>query len=252
MQGITRYNGEPSVDFTGNTTEFDDELIRRGIVSKRQALLAKGMSEATADRLLAPAAAETSARMHKEEEDEEEDDDDDDDEEFLREYRQRRLEELQQQTQKSNQRCSHPVFGEVVYIDRTEWMRHVNEASLQSWVVVCLTSSDVLRTGPFERIMEELATEYVTTKFVKIPVQSAIPNNFPLSNLPGLFAYRNGQMQHELLRWPITSTKRDVVARLSALSILQTPHSSKEFDHSNNGTSDDSDDANIDSYDELE
>jgi hypothetical protein len=250
MQGITRYNGESSVDFTGNTTEFDDELIRRGIVTKRQALLAKGMSAETADRLLAAAAAATGGGgntttapiqpLKKNNfEEGEEDDYDDDDDDFLREYRQRRLAELEQQQQKKSHQRGSPVFGEVVYIDRTEWKRHVNEASLQSWVVVCLTSSDVLRTGPFERIIQELATEYPTTKFVKIPVRSAIPNNFPLSNLPGLFAYRYGQMQHELLRWPISIPKRDVVDRLSALSILQTPDSCNE-------------DANIHSYDELD
>ena len=35
--------GDASVPFTGATTEFDDVLMKHGIITKEQALLAKGM-----------------------------------------------------------------------------------------------------------------------------------------------------------------------------------------------------------------
>jgi len=95
--------GNRTYEFTGETTEFDDILISKGIVTKEQALLAKGMGvEAVADVLVRdklqamgffdqeapsePSKQERAAEASLDELDELEEDEDFDDEAFLAEY----------------------------------------------------------------------------------------------------------------------------------------------------------------------
>ena len=46
---------KPTYAYTARTTEFDDALIRRGIVTLEQAMMGKGASAAEAKRLAAEA-----------------------------------------------------------------------------------------------------------------------------------------------------------------------------------------------------
>lgn len=233
-EGVTNYSvDKPSYAFSGATTEFDDALIQRGIVTKEQALAAKGMSMEEAQRLVnqhqtASAEAskwqdESNPKRHDSEDDassEDEDDsflDDNDDDEFLAEYRKKRVAELQQEHAQATAKA-HYRYGEPVIIDRTEWTRHVNDDSQHVWVVVCLTSSDTERTGCLEAAVRELATVYTTTKFVLIAAHSAIPN-WPVENLPSLFLYRHGKMQHELLRLPVDMNSEQLEEVLKKLSV---------------------------------
>jgi hypothetical protein len=247
--GVTNYDagGRPSYGFTASTTQFDEELIRRGIVTRQQALMAKGMTAAQAQELLQNDEPERSAtsRTQKANADETEDvgydefndDEDEVDDEFVQEYRRKRLAAIMM--------AQEAARTEPLQIDRTEWTRHVNEASQHRWVVVCLTSSDTERTGRMEHAIRIIAratggtrrstpctdptTNSKTTddddgdagtggtppSFVFIPAHGAIPN-WPVSNLPSLFLYRHGTMQHELIRLRTDLKPRDV------LSILQT------------------------------
>jgi hypothetical protein len=248
--GVTNYDagGRPSYGYTASTTQFDEELIRRGIVTRQQALMAKGMTAAQAQELLQvdsiepeQSATTTTKKANADETedcdgDDEDIDDDEDNDEFVQEYRRKRLAAMMAAASSST---------EPLQIDRTEWTRHVNEASQHRWVVVCLTSSDTERTGRMEHAIRIIAratggtrrstpctdptTNSKTTddddgdagtggtppSFVFIPAHGAIPN-WPVSNLPSLFLYRHGTMQHELIRLRTDLKPRDV------LSILQT------------------------------
>jgi len=228
---------KPSYAFTDATTEFDDALIARGIVTKEQALAAKGMSRQEAQRLassqsnnkptvVAERDVVVAASKGSETEEEEDSEDDrfldDEDDEFLQQYRQKRVAELQQQsaTESSKQQQQQQQHGEPVLIDRTEWSRHVNEASRAGWVVVCLTSSDTERTGCVEAAVRTLAHAQTTVKFVMIAAQSAIPN-WPDANLPSLFLYRHGRMQHELLRLPVDTSVAQLEGALRERGVLE-------------------------------
>jgi hypothetical protein len=246
--GVTNYDagGRPSYGFTASTTQFDEELIRRGIVTRQQALMAKGMTAAQAQELLQnnePERSATTTTTKKANADDEDinddgcefnDDEDEVDDEFVQEYRRKRLAAMMAAASSST---------EPLQIDRTEWTRHVNEASQHRWVVICLTSSDTERTGRMEHAIRTIAHSLGDTRstsftdptsdngddagtvvstpsslppsFVFIPAHSAIPN-WPVSNLPSLFLYRHGTMQHELVRLRTDLTPRDV------LGILQT------------------------------
>lgn len=241
-QGVTNYaaadNHQPSYAFSGATTEFDDALLQRGIVTRDQVLLAKGMSVADAERLLASASSSATASHEQQQQHEasnnstsvagdgddgdDSDLEDDEDDAFLQEYRRKRMMEMQEEScTASGTVPKRMTFGEVVYIDRTEWIRHVNEASADgTWVVVCLTSSDTERTGRVEAIItKELAADHPATKFVLIPSHSAI-SDWPDANLPSLFLYRHGTMQHELTRLPVDLTREQLEETLTELNVL--------------------------------
>jgi len=225
-QGVTNYSTEqPSYAFSGETTEFDDALIQRGIITKEQALAAKGMSVEDAQRLAAappPSVDQTFVEVVSKPsnyDDLSDDDDsfldeDEDDDEFMRQYREKRVAEMKQERTKTN-----ILYGEPVIIDRTEWKRHVNQDSHKVWVVVCLTSSDTERTGCVEQAVQELAPLHPATKFVLIAAHSAIPN-WPVDNLPSLFLYRHGKMQHELVRLPINMTAEQLEHTLQERSVV--------------------------------
>lgn len=233
-QGVTNYSVDrPSFAFTTSTTEFDDALIRRNVVSKEDAIVAKGASREQARVLLAgfdaktpsnerPTASPVSAApatINGDGEDESDDEFDDDllDDDVLQRYRERRLDELQ--TIRVGQGHDSNCFGEVVFISRPDWTRHVNDSSVHGWVVVCLTSSDTERTGAVEAACQSLAQVHTHTKFVLIPSHSAIPN-WPDENLPSLFLYRHGTMQHQLVQLPADLSVQKLEGMLEDLSVL--------------------------------
>ena len=126
-RGVTKYStSKPSHEYTTSTTEFDDELIRRKIVTKEQSLMAKGASLEEAIRLIEEekdhnkkhskkhVKSWTDIQINKQSNNEEaevndEDDDDDsfeedddpDGEAFMQRYLQERIEQLKQHDEKN-------------------------------------------------------------------------------------------------------------------------------------------------------
>jgi len=207
-RGVTNYNSDKSAyAISASTTEFDDALIQRGIVTREQALMAKGATPERAQelsnmkhaRMDQTAAVEHSTKTTESASSQAEEEDTDDellDDDFMDKYRQQRIAEWKQEHDEREQGTR---YGEAIPISRTEWNREVNEDSKKVWVVVCLTSSDTERTGRVEHAVKQLARVVPAIKFVLIPSQSAIPN-WPNDNLPSLFLYRHGELQHELVR----------------------------------------------------
>ena len=215
-RGVTNYNTDkPSYGFSTETTEFDEALLSRGIITFEQAMLAKGASPSEAIRL---------TRLHEQEQKGSSGDRDrfekqnlverdgndssdnqsneDDDEEFMEKYRQMRLNELRSGKSKPGQK----KFGDVIHIKRSDWTREVNDASKDGlWVVVNLTRSSSCLSQRHDElcdqvqdIMIELADRFEEVKFVSIPSNSAI-ENWPAKNLPTLFCYRYGKLQHQFI-----------------------------------------------------
>lgn len=237
-RGVTNYaTDKPSYGFSTSTTEFDDALISRGIVSFEQAMIAKGASPQEAMRLTSSkegvgcvGSSTLTERIEKNNRDDGSDvdnDDHSDDEEFIEKYRQLRLHEMKQQN------SSLFKYGEVLHISRPDWTREVNEASKDGlWVIVNLTrnSSTLSRRhdeicDAVTEITKELADQYQEAKFVSIASTSAI-ENWPVENLPSLFCYRFGRMQHQLIGIENFGgpgvNKGRVEWRLAKLGVLET------------------------------
>ena len=134
-------------------------------------------------------------------------DDDNDDEQFIENHRKMRLSQLEREFSTSQTRPK--LFGEVIPINRTDWNHEVNDTSEDgTWVVIHLTAQNSspasyplhldICTLMENEIIPQLANRFPHVKFVSIPSTGAIPN-WPEDNLPTLFCYRYGKLQHQLL-----------------------------------------------------
>ena len=248
---MTNYDPDkPSYGFSTATTEFDDALIKRGIVTFEQAMIAKGASPKEAQRLaklrengpdfqteLKQPNRNDSSNIRSRLDDGHDINDvsdtssSDDDEQFIQKYRQKRISEMKKE-RISRTKKPHK-YGEVLLISRPAWTSEVNEASKDGlWVVVNLTrrSSSLSKRhdeicDSVEEITRELAAQYKHVKFVSISSTSAI-ENWPAENLPTLFCYRYGKLQHQLIGigafgGPGVNSGR-VEWRLAKLGVIET------------------------------
>ena len=178
-RGVTNFSAnKPSHGFTTSTTEFDDQLIQRGIVTTEQAMMAKGATMEDAFRLAEEKRRgvdsiiknnnnnnKSSSNWEKatngadgDNSDVSDDDsfeDDFDDDAFMQKYRQERLDQLKQEqdTKKKSELLSHSVPSSILHIGRNDWKEEVNEESMDRWVVITLTDTSGDRR---DRVVQEL------------------------------------------------------------------------------------------------
>mmetsp|Transcript_7127 Transcript_7127/g.10649 ORF Transcript_7127/g.10649 Transcript_7127/m.10649 type:complete len:280 (-) Transcript_7127:150-989(-) len=248
MSGITTYDvNKPTYAYTDQTTEFDDECIRRGIITKADAIVRKGATPAEAHRLVAQAAAATEAddvgdkMQHLNLADKDEMDSDSGDD-FLRDHRSKRLSELKAERSTALNSKSKGKFGSVLTISRPDWPKEVNEASMDGqWVIIHLTCDSVWESRIVEEAMRKLAAKFADIKFVSIRSTSAI-KRWPDSNLPTIFLYQNGSMQQQFIGLESLGgygvNEDRIEYRLAKAGVLETefqtdPERSSNFDKKN-------------------
>lgn len=241
--GVTNYSTDkPSIGFTTKTTQFDDELLKRGVITFEQAMMAKGASLEEAQRLSALKKAQEggdtneskTGRGPNEENngnwrDNDSSDNDEDDEIFREKWREMRISQIKEEKSK-------PRFGQVLPIQRTEWNHQVNETSQDgTWVIIHLSARnsspnlhplhlDICQLCE-EQILPQLAAKFPSVKFITLPARSAVPN-WPDEKLPTLFCYRYGKLVHQLVGWEalgggLLSVGR-IEWRLAKLGIIET------------------------------
>jgi hypothetical protein len=88
-------------------------------------------------------------------------------------------------------------FGSVHEISKEDWIKEVTEDSRTCWVVVLLYSGGVFECGLVEEAFVQLSSKFPYVKFLKIRSHSAI-ENWPDRNLPTLFVYKDGELQHQI------------------------------------------------------
>jgi len=198
--------GHQTTPLTTQLTQWDDILIDKKIVTREQCLLAKGLTTAqVADVLIAEATAEVEKKLIEEakfapvphpgedatleELDELEDDLDDDS--VLAKYREQRLAELAATAATSK-------FGSVLEIERSDWMREINEASKESFVVVHVFQDYLEASNRVDGALSRLATERRRVKFVRIKATAAA-ENWPDDRLPAVLVYKDGSIAHQLM-----------------------------------------------------
>ena len=201
-RGITNYDtNKPSHELTTSTTEFDDELIRRGIVSTEQVMMAKGATPEEAMRLaeeknkkpekLPDIQIETIQKQEKEEEEDHDSEEEllqeESDQDFFAKYRQERLAQLKHET------------STIPNISREEWTIHVNQASFSKWILVILWDEESMRTQDILQDLQILMREYSGYfGIVRIDYLQANPQ-WPTQRVPAIFAYRDGVKQQEYI-----------------------------------------------------
>ena len=186
---------------TGETTEWDDILIKKGIRTKEEILLEKGLNPEDfiekvddIDRILQEqplTLEETLEGATLEDLDELDEEDEFSDSRLLDEYRQRRLAELKT-AQVQNR------FGDLCEISKADWIRDVTDCSQTCWVAVHLYQDSIIECGLVDAAMTALAPRFKYVKFVKIRSTSAV-ENWPERNLPTIFFYNEGQLKKQLI-----------------------------------------------------
>lgn len=206
---MTNYSvDKPSYGFTAATTQFDDALIRHGVINETQALVAKGASVQEAQRLLhdkqekqeigenAPLKTWYSDKKDLAEDDDNGGDEDDYDDwlqedDILQRYRQLRFDEMKAASQEDRSR------GIVESISRDEWTVKVNKASEDGTrVVICLTTN--CARHDFLDACTVLAQRHRSNRFVTLPSKEALAD-WPHPE-PSILVYKNGKLWREFFR----------------------------------------------------
>jgi len=190
-RGVTNYSvDQKSHPLSTETTEFDDALVKRGVVNYEQVYKAKGASDEQA-QLLAnekrgsskPIPPENIASVPASTLPDSDEDSfvDDEDDAFFDRYRAERLQQLQ---------------TGVIHITRDQWSTHINEASQNDkWILVTLLNEH--RRDQIVQELHHLSREDLPIAgWVTIDAQEAVPN-WPSQRVPAMFAYRNGIKQNE-------------------------------------------------------
>lgn len=234
-RGITNYStSKPSHSFTTKTTEFDDELLKRGIITPEEAILAKGAAPDEVlrlthlnERVTTNTNVLISSRRNYDNKNCESSRSNTEHEEYLMQiYRKKHLHNIKYTI------CN---FGFVMPITRAEWMKEVNEASAEGrWVIVLLTSQNSSAASHLQldlchlmedKIIPTLAKKFDSLKFVSIPSKNAIPD-WPENQLPTLFFYRYSKLQHQLVGLSEfgrqTLTVESLELKLNLLGVLET------------------------------
>ncbi|TRX98625.1 hypothetical protein FHL15_000699 [Xylaria flabelliformis] len=177
------------IDDPNADTEWNDILRKHGIIPEKPPSPTPMIEEA----ILEGRRIAQENRLEGKELDELDALEDDEDEAFLEQYRQKRMQELNNLTKKS-------IHGSVYPISKPDYAREVTEASNNGPVLVNLTSA--LGTNIESRVLSELwrqaAKEYGDIKFCEIRADKAI-ENYPDRNCPTILVYKNGDIVKQIV-----------------------------------------------------
>lgn len=179
---------EEATEF-GGKTEWDDILIKQGI---KQAPEAEPLTDDVIQQHLQEAIQHVKQDQLNEatlsDLSELEDDLDDP---VLRQYRERRLNQMAASAAKAK-------FGSVQHIGESDFVREVTEGSAEGkLVIVHLYHPGTTPCQVVSEACQQLAARHPTIKFVRIVAREAI-HNFPDSQCPTLLCYSSGQIVAQL------------------------------------------------------
>lgn len=168
-------------------TEWNDILRQQGVIPERpksptaeiEAAMEEAVEKAHANRLEGKSIKEL----------DELDEDGLEDEDFLQFYREKRMNEIREQ-------ASREKFGEVVYINKSEYKDEVTEASKSYFVILHIASSQSVQSRLLHGLLLRVAPRFRDVKFVEI-ASSQINEKYPDSQTPTILVYRNTQVVHQ-------------------------------------------------------
>jgi hypothetical protein len=192
---MASFSGTPTYAVTDELTEWDEIMIKKGIKTRDQCLIEKGLNpddfrktkeivfEApTEEELLEQATLDDLDELAE---------DTYDDSRMLEEFRAKRIAEMKQKAVQNR-------FGDYCEISKDEYLREVTEASKSSWVVIHLYQDSILGCNLVDEAILQLAPKFKFVKFLKIRSTMAV-ENWPTSRLPALFLYRDGELKHQVI-----------------------------------------------------
>lgn len=89
-------------------------------------------------------------------------------------------------------------FGDVNEISKGDWIKEVTEDSSNCWVVTHLFQDSLVECQLMDEAIKVLAKKFPMVKFLRIKSTHAV-EDWPERNLPTLFLYHGGELQHQLM-----------------------------------------------------
>ena len=184
---------------TKQTTEWDEMVVQKkfggNFVKEEEVKERKGTTRTMKKE-------ETNAAIFEHERDDENDDDDEEEEEFMKSYREKRISEmmLMQKEKEKEEKNNNFRHEYMMHVSHEQWTKEVTEVSRSHPVLVLLTKENSKACYPLERVMEDVARKYRTsrTKFRRAEARDIIPN-YPERNVPTLILYRNGDVVENIV-----------------------------------------------------
>ena len=188
-------------EVSGENCEWEDILIEKKVKTQESVWIEKGldpeemmarkMEKEKRDEPEPEITVDPMSHANLDELDELEDDYDDD--KMLQKYRLERIKEMKIEQARNR-------FGDVVLIDKKDWVREVTDASKTgATVVVHLHAESMIESRLLHEHLITLATKFKYIKFCRIKGSDAVPN-WPDANCPTLFVYQDGELKHDLLK----------------------------------------------------
>jgi len=183
-------------EYSAETSEWEDILIKKGIRTKETILEERGLDFTEHMDKYKPKEEEVVVSTHEmlekaSLEDLEVVEDALDDERAIQEYREARLRELREKRAKDR-------YGVVKDIDKVDWTREVNDASQNCWVVVHMFQDSLVECRLMDECLKDIAARFKYIKVVRIKSTSAV-ENWPDRNLPTLFMYHEGEAREQIM-----------------------------------------------------
>ena len=167
---------------TGETTEWEDILVKKGILAPKTKVPDEEQEDDD---------EQGDAREHATLDELDELEDDYDDDAVLARIRERRIQEMKEQAARNK-------FGDVQPIAKDEWTKEVTDGSSDHWVIAYLWDDALEECKVMDHVLREVAKRHCAVKFVSIQAQACI-ENWPSRNCPTLFMYHKGALQNQVL-----------------------------------------------------
>ncbi|KAJ6647247.1 Viral IAP-associated factor like [Pseudolycoriella hygida] len=172
-------------------TEWNDVLRKKGIIPEKE----KGVTEGDIIEMIEKTIEDRQKTKEKELSELDLDGldelEDSEDEAVLLEYRNRRIAEMKALAEKQK-------FGSVREISGQDYVEEVNKAGDGIYVVLHLYKQGIQLCALINQFMNQLATRFPQTKFLKAISTTCIPN-FPEKNLPSIFIYFEGNIKKQII-----------------------------------------------------
>ncbi|XP_067665321.1 phosducin-like protein 3 [Haliotis asinina] len=173
-------------------TEWNDVLRAKGIIPpKEQEVTEDDLVNMVEQTIQEKSQGKALADMNLDELDENEDDIDEEEERMFEEYKRQRIAEMKAAQLKSN-------YGDVLEITKADWVKEVNKAGEDVWVVVHVYQDGIPLCKLMNQHLSNLARKFPATKFVKGVSSVCIPN-YPDKNLPTVFIYCNDDLKKQFI-----------------------------------------------------
>jgi len=148
---------------------------------------------------------ETNVATFSNERDDENDEEDEEELEFMKSYREKRIAEMlfmqkEEKEDEKEEKNNNFIWNEYINVSHEQWTKEVTEVSRSHPVLVLLTKENSKACYLLERVMEDVARTYRTsrTKFRRAEARDIIPN-YPERNVPTLILYRNGDVVENIV-----------------------------------------------------